>query len=245
MEFVDNGCTKREAGMNAWLEPIASVVTAFGTLALSFFTIVLARETKRLADVGEQPNVIVTFEPNRHMISHLDMHVENTGTAAAYDIQVRFSPEIKIAHGAPDRRLPLQSISLLKSKQAIFSSLCDYGELETKNFTVTTSWRRRPSEGKREELSYSVDIELLDGLTHLGGDPLVEGAQALKKVSEGIDRISRGSSRLAVNTFNSAERAEEERRQEEFFERQRARQNSPAISPGLTLPDEPPESAHS
>jgi hypothetical protein len=91
-------------------------VTAAGTLALSFFTIVLARETKRLADVGEQPNIVVTLEPNRHSMIHLDLHVETTGTATAYDIQVAFLPELRISGRDANRRIPLQNISVLKSK---------------------------------------------------------------------------------------------------------------------------------
>jgi len=208
--------------LSGWIEALAALVTAIGTVALSIFTTVLARETKRLADVGDQPNIVVTFEPNRHSISHLDLHVENTGTATAYDIEVAFSPRLQISGRAENKRIPLQNISVLKSKQALFSSLCHYGELQTKSFTVTTSWRRRPSEGEREELSYTVDVAQMEGMSHLGGDPTVEGARAAKKIADEIERISRGHNKLAVDIFNSADRAEEERLLEERYNREEA-----------------------
>lgn len=206
--------------MYEWLEPLSAAFTAAGTIVLGLFTLVLARETKRLADVGEQPNIVVTFEPNRHSIIHLDIHVENTGTATAYDIEVSFSPALQISGRDGSRPIPLRNISLLKSKQAVYSSLCNYGDLQTKSFTVNTSWRRHPSKPK-EELSYTIDIEHMEGMSHLGSDPAVATAQATKEIANEISRISKGHNRLAVNTFNAEDREAENRELEERYNHQR------------------------
>jgi hypothetical protein len=75
----------------------------------------------------------------------------------------------------------------------------------------------------------------MEGMGHLGSDPIVEGARAAKKIADEIERISRGYNKLAVNTFNSADRAEEDRRLEELYDRQRV-----PSGPTVPLPEEPP-----
>jgi hypothetical protein len=224
-----------------WIEPVAAVVTAFGTVVLGAFTIVLARETKRLADVGEQPNIIVTFEPNRHSLLHLDMHVENTGTATAYEVEINIAPELHFGKGDVARAIPLKNISLLKSKQSLSSYFADWAELEPKAFTVTTSWLRRPKAATREQLSYKVDLEQLRGISRLGSDPAVDTAKATTKIAEGVDRISRGYSKVAVNTYNSQDRADEEKAIEERYNRAHGR-NKPSSDATLTTEPPSPES---
>jgi hypothetical protein len=223
--------TSHDEGVLKWIEPISVAITALATVALGYFTVVLARATKRLADVGEQPNVVVTFEPNRHIIFHLDMHVENTGTATAYDIQVRFDPPLDIAGRDSARPIPLSDISVLKPKQAISSSLVDWGSLNTKAFTVHTSWVRNPSSGEREKLAYSVDLTGLEGMSRLGGDPGIESAQAVKKMADILDHFASGFRKLAVNTYSASDREEEERQREERRARQQARATPAAVPP--------------
>lgn len=218
-----------------WIEPLAAMVTAFGTIVLGAFTLVLARETKRLADVGEQPSIVVTFGPNRHSMSHLDMQVENTGTATAYDIQINITPELKFGRDHQDYKLPLHRISVLKSKQSLSSYFAGWSELEPKAFTVITSWLRSPAAKVREELTYDVDLGQFEGISQLGGDPVIDFADATKKIADEVGRISRGHNRLAVETFNAKDREEERRVQEERYAQMRAR-HSPAPAPASSDP---------
>jgi hypothetical protein len=225
--------------LHNWIEPSAAVVTALGTVALSFFTIVLARETKRLADVGEQPNVVVTIEPNKHSMLYLDMHVENTGTATAYDIEVTFEPALEITGRDASRRIPLRNISILKPGQSISSSLTGWNELQTKAFAVRTSWLRKPSARSRERLEYSMDLTQLEGISRLGGDPAIDSARAAKKIADTLESLGRGYNKLSVNIFNSSDRAEEERELEERFANRGPRNTSvpettPTVDPAPT-----------
>ena len=197
-----------------WIEPAAAVVTAFATITLSYFTIVLARETRRLADVGSQPNIVVTIEPNRHSLLYLDMHVENTGTATAFAIEIEFVPRPRLWEDRTDRPLPLRNISVLKPGQSLSSSFAKWSSLEPKAFLIRASWCRRPNASEREDLAYSMDLHQFEGMSRLGEDPAIESARATKKISEEIGRLSSGFNRLSVDTYSAADRDEEERERE-------------------------------
>jgi len=207
--------------IHTWIDLIAALVTALATVALAWFTIVLARQTRRLADVGEQPVIVVTIESNRHAFFFLDMHVENTGTATAYDIEVSFDPPLNVSRQLDQPpHIPLQKISVLKPDQSISTSLGTRQEIQTKTFTAHTSWRRNPKKEARESLSYEINLNHLEGITRLGSDPEIELADAAKTIARSIERIGTGWSKLAVNSYDAADRAKEQQDIEKMHEAQ-------------------------
>jgi formate hydrogenlyase subunit 3/multisubunit Na+/H+ antiporter MnhD subunit len=80
--------------LRADAETFSMVVTAAATIALGFFTWVLARETKRLSRATAQAHVVATLEPNPWSVKHYDLVVANTGNAAAHDVVVSFTPDL-------------------------------------------------------------------------------------------------------------------------------------------------------
>lgn len=150
------------------------VVTAIATIALGFFTWVLARETKRLSRATAQAHVVATLEPNHWAINHIDLIVTNTGNAAAHDVEVSFSPELEKYNGAGAGGRPLRRMSVLKPGQSLSSYVGEHSLYHDKVYQVATSWKHHPADRKRQSLSYDLSMGDYEGYGHLGSrSPLI------------------------------------------------------------------------
>jgi hypothetical protein len=160
---------------------------------------------------------------------HLELKVDNTGNGTAYDIQVHITPPVPQAAARDGRTMPLQNISVLKPGQGVASFLCEYGQVKGQAFQVSTSWRRDPSLPARETNTYTLDMRHLEGISRLGGpDPLTEIADQVKKIREDWQYTARGSRRIQVDGFSSADRLHERRLQERQFRQMREMTGSPS-----------------
>lgn len=190
------------------------VVTAVATIALGFFTWVLARETKRLSRATAQAHVVATLEPNAWSLMHVDLIVTNTGNAAAHDVAVSFSPEFE-KDGHKDKGRPLTHISVLKPGQSLSSYVGEYDLFHDKTFEVSTSWKHQPSEREHQSLSYVLSMGDYENYGHLGArSPLIQMAEQLKKLREDWEWVARGSRRVQTDSYSGDDREKERRRLE-------------------------------
>lgn len=190
------------------------VVSAAATIALGFFTWVLARETKRLSRATAQAHIVATLEPNHWSLMHVDLIVTNTGNAAAHDVEVSFSPEFE-KDGHKDKGRPLRHISVLKPGQSLSSYVGEYNFFHGKAFQVSTSWKHHPGERKRQSLSYELSMGDYDGYGHLGAhSPLIQIAEQLKKLREDWAWVARGSRKIKTDSYSSDDREKERKRLE-------------------------------
>lgn len=203
----------------------AAIVTAVATVVLGFVTWVLARETKVLSRATAQAHVTATLEPNQWSINFLDIVVENSGNAPAYEIKVEFDPELPNFEGEKrESKAPLSSISLLRPGQAMQSNLCPVAPIVDKTYRVTISWSHRPRAKRRETLSYDLSMQDFEGLGHLGArTPFTQIAEQLKKLREDWQNVARGNNRIKTDTFSGADRAEERAEREEHYREMRER----------------------
>jgi hypothetical protein len=202
---------------------IGAVLAAFFTAALFGVTWALAKETRRLADLSARPQIIAAIQSNRWEMAFADLHVENTGNAAAFDINVEFEPALDIEpvdEGAPP---PLQHISLLRPGQSLSSSLVPYMDIIDRTYTVTVSWKRDPSADAREAITYIMRVADVRGMTHLGSaDPTVQMAEDLRSIKEDFHKIATGWNKPRVDVFTSADRERERADIERQYEARRA-----------------------
>lgn len=206
-----------------------TLATAIATVALWRATRVLAVETKRMADASSEPQVVATIVPNIWSTIHLDINVENTGNATAFDIELIFDPPLindgEIAENEP---VPLQKISLLKPGQSMNSYLNDVGDYLDKNFKVTSSWSRSPKSDVRESLTFWLNMADYKGISYLGGrDPNVQIAEQLKKLREDWRYVASGSRKLKSDIYDAADR----QRENEAISERYARNRNPTENP--------------
>ena len=217
------------------LANVGAVVTAFATLALFMVTWVLAKETRRLARLTSQPQVVASIQTNPWGSMFADIHVQNTGNATAFDIQVAFDPPLTVEDPVePSDPVPLQTISLLKPGQSLDSYLAPFSDIIDDIHTVTVSWKRDPADNARESLSYTVRVADIRGMSHLGnGDPVIQIADDIRKLREDFHKVATGWQKPKVDIVTSADRRKErEQRQREREERRREQEAQAADGGG-------------
>lgn len=202
------GSLRTLADVQTW----SMIITAAATIALGFFTWVLARETRRLSRATAQAHIVATLEPNVWAINHMDLIVTNTGNATAHDVGVEFSPELENYNNANSRERPLRHVSLLKPGQSTTSYVGEHTLYSDKTYQVTTSWKHRPTDRRLQSLSYELSMRDYEGFGSLGArSPLIQIAEQLKHLREDWQWVPRGSHRINTNTYTSQDRANEQK----------------------------------
>ncbi|MAM37258.1 MAG: hypothetical protein CL949_01840 [Erythrobacter sp.] len=200
---------------------LASIVTAVATFFLWRVTGLLASETTRMADAG-RPQIVANITPNQWSVIHLDISVENTGNATAFDIEVAFDPPLVNGEARGEEvAVPFQKISILKPGQALNSYLSEVGDYLEKQFAVTISWKTHPLHQKRETLSYTLNMADFRGVSYLGSrDPLVQVAQEVKHLREDWRNVASGSRKIKTDNYDSADRQREREALEARYRRE-------------------------
>ena len=191
---------------------LGTLVTAVATLFLWRVTKLLAVETKRMAEASAQPHVVATLDPNRWSMRHFDLKVDNTGNATAYDIKVDFTPPLINGEGrAGGMAVPFENISLLKPGQGVSSYLAEYPIVRKQAYSVRVSWRRSFADSQREENVYTINMADRQGVSDLGGDPMVKIANDMAKIREDLRSLAQGSKRLKIDAYTAGGRLHERR----------------------------------
>lgn len=191
---------------------IATVVIAVGTVSLWYVTFVLAKETRRMVDASSRPHVVATLDSNTWSMMHFDLRVENTGNATAYDIAVSFDPPIvNSSPRNPSGPVPLTNVSVLKPGQGLTSYLAEASVVLPNRYQVSVTWKRDPKASVTETNSYTLDMSVMEGISRLGSEPIVQIANDVKKFTENFARLASGHPKLQVDVFTSADRLRERR----------------------------------
>ncbi|WP_152613254.1 hypothetical protein [Inquilinus limosus] len=172
-----------------------------------------------MAQSAQQPHVTITIEPNRWSIRHMDLKIQNTGNAVAYDIRASFDPPLPMDKIKGTNVVPLQEVSILRPGQFISSYLVEYDEIRDRVFDVTISWRRSPQAKQVDTIKYKLSLLDYRSTSWLGTpDPQTQVAQEIKKIREELGRIAQGSRSLDVNIHTEKDRREEAERQRKRYE---------------------------
>lgn len=216
----------------------AGWTTAVGTVALVAATAALAWLTWLLAKATSRPSLIATIETNGWAFQFVDLHLVNEGNASAFDIQVEFDPPLP----AKEEGMTVGSfrnVSVLRAGQHLTTNIGRNTVVIDKVFQVTISWRARPS-GKRESMTYTLDMSFLRGITRLGGgDPTYTLAQEIKKIREQWEGVAAGRKRISTDTYTAADRDGEEQERERWF--QEVQEDASSADPNTDVGTVPPK----
>ena len=210
---------------NETLVIISGFITALATLALVFVTFVLAKYTKRLTEASANPQVVVILKRSRWSMLHIDLEVENTGNATAFDVVSNFDPPLIVDKNNHDETpAPFSKISVLKPGQSLQSFLGDYVNYKNTKYSVETSWSLKPGGEKRESINYVMDVSYLEYSSTLGGglgDPAIAIASEFKKIREGMLPFFKGSRRAEMNIHTQEDRKNQAEASWKNYERQK------------------------
>ncbi len=205
------------AGILTWtnfgagITALAALVTAVATVALWKATRVLAVETRRMVEASESPQIVALIAANQWAINHADLIVENTGNAAAFDIEITFDPPLSVDPDLKDpNMIPLQNISVLKPSQSLRSYLSEFSQHIDKSYTIISSWSRRPGDANRESLSYIQNISEFSAISYLGeSDPMIQIASQIKHIREDWRSVASGSRKIKTDMYGAQDREKE------------------------------------
>ncbi|MEO1729708.1 MAG: hypothetical protein AAFR64_03110 [Pseudomonadota bacterium] len=173
-----------------------------------------------MADAAAQPQVIATITPNQWSTIHLDIEVQNTGNATAFDIEIAFDPPLTNGEARHDKEVPFQRISILKPQHSLKSYLSDVGDYLSQSFRVEVSWALAPDQIERQSMSYWLNMDDYRNVSYLGSrDPAVQLAEQVKKLRDDWRQIAKGSKRMRVESFSSEDRKEERRQRDKAYGR--------------------------
>jgi hypothetical protein len=137
---------------------LAAFVTAFATIALWRVTKLLAKETSLLASLTSQPFVIAALKSSDENATALDLSIQNTGNATAFNIRLFLSPKLR----PPNRPQPSHdtkgdyNVSLLPPGQILSVDVAYGPEIHDVAYSVELSWTTHPQSKDRQNLSYKI-----------------------------------------------------------------------------------------
>jgi hypothetical protein len=209
--------TNATAVIPSGFSDLSNWVTASATVALAFLTLALVWATLKMVRAGSQPHVIANIESNQWSLRHMDVVIANTGNAPAYDVVVDIDPKIPLSDSKGDVPFPFSKISIIRPGQSLVSFATDWKKIKGELYTFQIAWSRRPG-GRKEKLSYSLDMNNLEGISHLGREnPMIQVAEQIKHLREDWKAVALGQRRLEINIHDQEDRDDERARREEMI----------------------------
>lgn len=209
-----------------FIEGISGTITAVATLALAALTWVLARATNAMAKATSSSNVVASLEVNQWSFRHLDLVVQNTGNAAAFDTTVTFTPPLPFRSKVEVNDAPFGKVSILRPGQVLVSNVNDFQSVSQSVYRVRIEWKRTPTSKRCESNVYDINMAAIGKISRLGaGSPEVQVAEQIKKLREDWGPVAHGQRRIKTDQFSSHDREHERDEQNEMwreFEEQQA-----------------------
>lgn len=100
----------------------------------------------------------VSLEPSAAGREYLDLVVENSGFAPAFDIKITSEPEIPADPEREERPSGWADVSILRPGQAMVSYACPAEMVADTEFVIAVSWKRMPTAADRYSLEYRLDM---------------------------------------------------------------------------------------
>ncbi|MFT0803261.1 hypothetical protein VSK91_19670 [Bacillus swezeyi] len=191
--FVDS---KFSTEMLTKLSAIGTTAAAFGGLALLLVTYGSYTEVRRQRIALEEPAVTVKAVTDPENVSCLNLELKNTGGGQAYDISVKFSPDIPYGKTTLNDINMFKRTALLEKGEVIcffFDNKENYKRSQSPiKSKVTISYYTSPKENrgaKKIVRSYEIDFQERNGTIHLvkrNMNDLVNQVEDLKHVLAAI-----------------------------------------------------------
>jgi hypothetical protein len=137
---------------------VSVLLLAGAVYSLVRLSVVLGSGFDKVSGRGHEPFVTASLEPSAAGRRYLDLVIDNSGFAPAFDVKVTTTPEIP---ADPDRgRRPEGwcDVSLLRPGQSMVMYACPASAVEATEFAVDVSWKHSPATRDRTVLGYRLDM---------------------------------------------------------------------------------------
>lgn len=193
-----------------YIEGISGTITAIATLALAALTWVLARATNAMSKITSSANVVASLEVNQWSFRHLDLVVQNTGSAAAFEVSVTFTPPLPYMSQVELNDAPFSNISILRPGHTLTSSVNDFQSVSQNVYRVKIVWKQTPTSKRYHENAYDINMAAIGKISRLGaGSPEVQIADQVKKLREDWKPVAQGQRRIQADHYSRNDREHE------------------------------------
>lgn len=223
--------------LSYYLQIIFSAVVALATVAYAALTLFLVRETIRLREAQTEPEIVVYLQPSEHANRAIDIVVKNIGAGSAHNLVWSFdtnAPLIKERGTNLDKMKFFEGVTYFAPAQ-VFSSFFGTGpdllrEPVPPALKMVLKYENRNK--KQYTREFIIDPMQFYGRMWIGGQPMREMAESLKKIEKNIDHMLSGFKRAKVDIYARQDREEERREMEEHWAELTHSQNSQAQDGG-------------
>ncbi len=210
------------ADLWSWINQSSPAMTALSTIALVVITAIYAaltrgilKESRELRLSSSRPEVVVSVVLNPYSMLFLDMVIENAGLGPAYDVRFETQSTFPISKdpSLQDIGLFKHGISILAPRQKIEfflrNTLENFEELMQTRLDIKATWLDHA--GLEYTRIFPLRFDHFRELPLIGDNPSVKSADALKRISDTLQKIPDSTGRLKVIGYTSAEIAHENR----------------------------------
>ncbi|HHX8438335.1 TPA: hypothetical protein ACVO1K_004496 [Vibrio diabolicus] len=226
-------------------DSISSWVSAIATVAIAVLTFILAKETwelrrtqteqiRQLRRESIRPNVAVALRHSDLGMNFIEIHITNLGHGVAKNVKFSFYDQDGVEVVDSDEGIIKEFLKLhvLKSGihalgigQSINSFLFSFYDIDGNQKDIFSHYLRlkvtfEDIESYKYENEFVMDFQEFQGISELGGgNPLHQLAKDFKSFKEIFDQVTKGSKRVQVDSYNTADRVEKAQKDKEWLKR--------------------------
>lgn len=199
------------------LSAVFSGVVTVATVIYAWLTAKLVQETRQMREVQTEPRIQITYRVRDEWINLLDIAVRNIGLGPAYEVKFEIRAETA-SSGSTELVSALMKLASFNSglaylgpAQEFFSfwtSLAD-GDNTKVESRIVIECTYRSVTGVKYKHDCVVDLAELKGSSRIGEPPLHKIAKHIEKLEKDVHQLMTGHGRLKVDTYTTADRADE------------------------------------
>jgi hypothetical protein len=192
----------------AAIESISTAFAMIGTIILLFLTYLSLRETRKMVsemqrqrESLENPAVSLRIVPDLRNLQILNMVIKNSGGGPAYDVSVKFNPDLPYEESSLNQLKYFQKIPLLDKNETIeffFSSAIEYFKSDKPKFSVAQiEYYKTPITDRNEDkkpIIRRIELNINEREEHL-----YVGVRNLNDLVNEIEELKQGLLLIASN----------------------------------------------
>jgi hypothetical protein len=162
----------------------SSIATALATAALFYVTLILARETKNLANATERPLVTANIVLSSQANGFLELEIINSGNSTAFDVEISISPRLT-SLGEPFE--PFRNVPIINPSTRLSVFLVDSRNLIDEKFKIEVSWKKSLNSNERQTLEFYIDLSIYKAIPYNAMiNPVVKIANEISEIRKEV-----------------------------------------------------------
>lgn len=172
------------------------------TVALTYFTFILAKEASKTRKQNIRPNIDITIEPVKTNI--MQLVIENTGRGTAYDINITADPNFATHKNTKINEMSFMNIPILKPSSKIVHFIGQFQDIEKGPIKFNISLKDSENNVISEERNFHASF--YSGITNIAMNEKNRARDALVNIDKNLTYVITGSKKINVDIYTEKDR---------------------------------------